>query len=95
MGRKEKKLETPWRESAGGLYRPSDRRLSTKLVPFIAWSARRNPTAVISAFYTGAATFSSKYLLNCTHKAERTPLQTHYFSDNLVELRIEPGALDL
>jgi hypothetical protein len=39
--------------------------------------------------------FSSKQLLNCTHGAEWTPFQTHYFSENLVEQGIEPGPLDL
>jgi hypothetical protein len=31
----------------------------------------------------------------CTHEAEWTPFQTHYFSENLVAPGIEPGALDL
>jgi hypothetical protein len=30
-----------------------------------------------------------------THEAEWTPFQTHYFSENLVALGIEPGPLDL
>jgi hypothetical protein len=30
-----------------------------------------------------------------THEAEWTPLQTHYFSENLVASGIEPGPLDL
>jgi hypothetical protein len=30
-----------------------------------------------------------------THEAEWTPFQTHYFSDNLVTLGIDPGPLDL
>jgi hypothetical protein len=43
---------------------PSDRRLSTKLLPIFVdrgatWSAHRIPTAVFSVFYTGAATISS------------------------------------
>jgi hypothetical protein len=29
------------------------------------------------------------------HEAERTPFQTHYFSENLVAPGIEPGSLDL
>jgi hypothetical protein len=41
------------------------------------------------------ATFSSKLLLSCTHEAEWAPLQTHYFSENLVAPGIEPGPLDL
>jgi hypothetical protein len=39
--------------------------------------------------------FSIKLLLSCTHEAEWTPFQTHYFSENLVALGIEPGPLDL
>jgi hypothetical protein len=52
-------------------------------------------TAVFSVFYTRAAMFSSKQLLSCTHEAEWTPFQTHYFSENLAALRIEPGPADL
>jgi hypothetical protein len=33
--------------------------------------------------------------LNCTHEVECTPLQTHYFSENLVVPAIESGPLDL
>jgi hypothetical protein len=51
--------------------------------------------AVFPVFYTGAATISSKLLLKCTHKAEWTPFQTHYFSENLVAPGIELGTLDL
>jgi hypothetical protein len=39
---------------------------------------------------TGAATFPFKYLLNYPHGAEWTPLQTHYFSENLLAPGIEP-----
>jgi hypothetical protein len=39
--------------------------------------------------------FSFKELLSCTHEAEWTLIQTHYFSENLVVLGIEPGPLDL
>jgi hypothetical protein len=78
----------------------NDRRLSVKLAPTfadggfsvdIAW----NPTAVFSVLETEAANFSSKLLLNCSHQAEWTPFQTHYFSENLVEQGIEPGPLYL
>jgi hypothetical protein len=44
---------------------------------------------------TSAATFSSKYLLTCTHEAEWSPSQTHYFSENLVAPEIELVPLDL
>jgi hypothetical protein len=40
---------------------------------------------------TEAATVSSKWLLGCPHEAEWTPFQTHYFSENLVALGVEPG----
>jgi hypothetical protein len=34
-------------------------------------------------------------VLNCTHEAEWTPFQTHYFSENLVTPGIELGPPDL
>jgi hypothetical protein len=89
----------PWPESASELYRPSDRRLSVKLVSIFAYRevshSQRDwvPTAVFSAFW--AAVIASKYLLSCTHETEWTPFQTHYFSENLIAPGIEPGALDL
>jgi hypothetical protein len=46
---------------------------------------------VFSIFQTGVATF----ILSCTHEAKWTPFQTHYFPENLVDLGIEPGRLDL
>jgi hypothetical protein len=59
------KQQTPWPESVSEIYRPSDRRLSAKLVPT---SADRGchvvsmwiPTAIFSDFKTGVPTFSSK-----------------------------------
>jgi hypothetical protein len=30
-------------------------------------------------------------ILSCTHEAEWTPFQTHYFSENLAAHGIEPG----
>jgi hypothetical protein len=54
-----------------------------------------DPYSRILSFYTGAATFHSKYLLKCTQEAEWAPFQTHYFSENLVAPGIEPGPLDL
>jgi hypothetical protein len=56
---------TPWPESANELYRPGDSHLSEKLVPTFAGRGSRSQrggslTAVISAFQTGAATFSFK-----------------------------------
>jgi hypothetical protein len=51
--------------------------------------------AIIKMFLTGAATFFIQVVLNCTHEAEWTPFQIHYFSENLVAPGIEPGPLDL
>jgi hypothetical protein len=39
--------------------------------------------------------FFSKWLLTCTHEAEWTPFQTHYFSENVIAPGIEPRPLDL
>jgi hypothetical protein len=43
-------------------------------------------------FRPGGATVPFKQLLNYPHEAEWTPFQTHYFSENLVALGMEPGA---
>jgi hypothetical protein len=37
----------------------------------------------------------SRYFFFQVAEAEWTPFQTHYFSENLVALEIEPGPLDL
>jgi hypothetical protein len=47
-------------------------------------SAQRIPTAVNLGFLDPEP-------LSYTHEAEWTPYQTHYFSENLVALGIEPG----
>jgi hypothetical protein len=47
--------------------------------------------SLISVFSTGAATFlssSSSFILT---RADRTPLQTHCYSENLAAPGIEPG----
>jgi hypothetical protein len=44
----------------------------------------------ILGFLDRSRYFSFKYLLGCTHEAEWTPFQTHYFSENLVAPGIEP-----
>jgi hypothetical protein len=51
--------------------------------------------AVFSAFSTGAATFSFKQFLDCSHEAEWTLFQIHYFLENVVAPGIKPGPLDL
>jgi hypothetical protein len=90
-----------WPESESELYRPSDYRLSVKSVPLLRIDGvsrgQRGGSlpAVFSVFYTGAATFSFKQLLNCTHEAEWTLFQTYYFSENLETTEIELGPLNL
>jgi hypothetical protein len=54
-------------------------------------SAADPPLPLISVFYTGAATFRSSSSTFILTRAEWTPLQTHFYSDNLVAPRIEPG----
>jgi hypothetical protein len=39
--------------------------------------------------------FFFKQLLICTHEAEWTLFQTHYFSENMIAQGVEPGPLDL
>jgi hypothetical protein len=59
-------VKPPCPESVSKLYRPSNHRLSAKLVPTVAdrgchvISMTEIPMAVFLAFQTGAATFSSK-----------------------------------
>jgi hypothetical protein len=55
----------------------------------------RIPTAVLSIFWKAAAALSSKQLLNCSHDDEWTLFKTHYLSEKLVALEIEPGPQDL
>jgi hypothetical protein len=50
-----------------------------------------DPQSRILDFYIGAATISSKQLLNWKHEVEWTTFQTHYFSENLVAPGIEHG----
>jgi hypothetical protein len=43
-----------------------------------------DPYVRILGFIDRSRYFSIKQLLSCTHEAEWTPFQTHYFSENLV-----------
>jgi hypothetical protein len=45
----------------------------------------------ILGFLDRSRYFSVKLLLSCTHEAEWTPFQTHYFFFSLVVPGIEPG----
>jgi hypothetical protein len=53
-----------------------------------------DPYDRILGFLDRSRYFSIKLLLSCTHEAERTPFQTHYFFF-LVVPGIEPGPPDL
>jgi hypothetical protein len=53
-----------------------------------------DPYGRILDFLDRSRYFSIKYLLICTHEAEWTPFQTHYFFF-LVVAGIEPGPPDL
>jgi hypothetical protein len=69
---------------ASELYRPSDRRLSAKWVPTFADRGRHvvsatDPYCCILGFLDRSRYFSIKQLLSCSHEAEWTPFQTHYF----------------
>jgi hypothetical protein len=58
----------------------------------VAWSAQRIPTAVKSRFSgPQPLLFHSSSSSNYPHETEWTPFQTHYFSENLVAMGIEPG----
>jgi hypothetical protein len=54
-----------------------------------------DPYGGILSFIDRKRYFFPKYLLNCTHEAEWTLFQTHYFSENLVLPGIEPRLLNL
>jgi hypothetical protein len=51
--------------------------------------------SLVSAFYTGAATFLSSSSSFSLTRAEWTPFQTHCYAENLVALGIEPGTSGL
>jgi hypothetical protein len=54
-----------------------------------------DPYGSILGFLDRSRYFFFKLLLNCTHEAEWTLFQTHYFSENLVAQGNERGPLDL
>jgi hypothetical protein len=67
--------------------RPPLVEVSTNLIENVTWLAQQIPTAVNLGFLEPEPLL----LLNYTHKAEWTPFQSHYFSENLVVPGIEPG----
>jgi hypothetical protein len=86
--------KSPWPESASELFRPSDRRLSAKLVPnFKADLYGRNLgflERIRYSFFQVAPQLHSR-----GHEAEWTPFKIYCFSENLVAPGIEPGPGDL
>jgi hypothetical protein len=78
------------------LYRQSDRRLSAKLVPTFADRGCHvvivtDPYGRILGFIDWSRYFFFQVAPQLYSEAEQTPIQTHYFSENLVALGIEPG----
>jgi hypothetical protein len=92
--------KTPWPESASKLHWPNDRRLSTKLAPTFADRSYHvvsvtDPYGRILGFLHQSRYFFFQVAPHCTHEAEWTPFQTHYFSETFVAPGIEPGFLNL
>jgi hypothetical protein len=54
-----------------------------------------DPYGSILGFLDRSRYFFFQAALSCTHEAEWTPIQTHYFSENLVAPGTERGPLDL
>jgi hypothetical protein len=78
---------TPWPESASELYRPSDRRLSSKLVQTIV--VRECQVVSVTDPYgriLGILDRSRSFFFQVAPQGEDewAPFQTHYFSENLV-----------
>jgi hypothetical protein len=74
---------------------PTSDRLSVKLMATFADRgccvvSTMEPYGRILGFLDQRRFFFPMQLLNCTHEAEWTLFQTHYFSENLVVLGIEP-----
>jgi hypothetical protein len=93
--------KNPWSESASELYRPSDRHLSEKLVP--TFEDRGCHVVSVSDPYgrnLGILHRSRYFFFQVApslvlKQMEWTQFRTHYFSENLIALGIEPGPLDL
>jgi hypothetical protein len=89
------KQQNPWRQSESEPYRPRYCCLSAKLVPtFVGRGCRvvsaTNPHRRFLGILQQSLYYFFQVVPQCTHEAEWTPFQTHYFSENLVALGIEP-----
>jgi hypothetical protein len=88
--------KTQWLESASELYRPSDRRLSAKLIPtFMDRRPRDQHDGSLRPNSRLSRPEPLLFLPSGSPIAEWTPFQTHYFSENLVAPGTEPRPLDL
>jgi hypothetical protein len=54
-----------------------------------------DPYGSILGFLDRSRYFFFQVAPHVSHEVEWTPFQTHYFSENVVALGIEPGPLDL
>jgi hypothetical protein len=94
------KKKTPWPGSASDLYRPSDRRLSRKLVPTFEGTGCHvvsvtNPYGCNLCFLDRNRYFLFQVAPQLYLRGWWTPFRTHYCSENLVAPRIETGPLDM
>jgi hypothetical protein len=89
-------METPWPEFASELYRPSDRRLSAKLVPTFADRGCRvmNPYGRILGFLDRSRYFFFQVAIQLFSRGCVDPAPDPLLL-NLVAPSIEPGPLAL
>jgi hypothetical protein len=92
--------QTQWPESASELYRPSDHRLSAKLVPTFAdrWCHVVSVTDLYCrnlGFLDRSSYFFFQVAPQFYSLGWVDPFQSRYFSENLVAPGIEPTPLDL
>jgi hypothetical protein len=62
---------------------------------FADWGCHVVSVAVFSPFFYWSRYFSFHVAPHLNSRGWMNPVQTHYFSENLVALGIEPGPLDL
>jgi hypothetical protein len=87
-------VKIPWLESESELYQLKRNRLLVKLIPTFEDRGCRlvsatDPHCRILGFLDRSRYCFFKWFLICTHEAEWTPFQTHYFPENLVAQGIE------
>jgi hypothetical protein len=92
--------QTPWPESASELYRPSDSRLSAKLVPTFGdrgchAASATDPSGRILGFLDRCRYYFFPVAPQLYSRGGVDPFQTHYFSENLIVLGIEVCCLSI